>query len=381
VRRSRILLSATTVAALLAAVGGGTAYASLGKSVTVTVDGAQHKVHTFASTVAGALNTAGVQVSSHDLVVPDASSALRRGSQINVRHAHSLALTVDGRQRTVWVLADSVGEALDQFGLGGGGASVSASRSKRLPLTGFALTVRQPHLVTILADGRSRKVNTIAPTVGDLLRWQRIALAATDKVSVPLSTYPADGASVRITRIRQKVETATSALPYSTVRKADSSLSKGQSRTGTAGHAGSVTKTYLVTSVDGKVSSRKLTATKTVAAARTAVVYYGTKPVPAPARSTSSGGSSSSGSSGSYSGSTGGLNWSALAQCESGGNPRAVNPSGTYRGLYQFSISTWQSVGGSGDPINASASEQTYRAYILYQRSGSGQWPVCGRNL
>ncbi len=72
-----------------------------------------------------------------------------------------------------------------------------------------------------------------------------------------------------------------------------------------------------------------------------------------------------------------GLNWGALAACESGGNPRAVNPAGYY-GLYQFSLSTWASVGGSGNPIDATPDEQTYRAQVLYERSGAGQWPVCG---
>lgn len=76
-----------------------------------------------------------------------------------------------------------------------------------------------------------------------------------------------------------------------------------------------------------------------------------------------------------------GLNWGALAQCESGGNPRAIGGGGRYRGLYQFMTSTWRSVGGVGDPINASPGEQTYRAQILYRRSGAGQWPVCGRRL
>lgn len=74
---------------------------------------------------------------------------------------------------------------------------------------------------------------------------------------------------------------------------------------------------------------------------------------------------------------TDGLNWGALANCESGGNPRAVNPAGYY-GLYQFSLSTWISVGGSGNPIDATPDEQTYRAQVLYERSGAGQWPVCG---
>ena len=43
--------------------------------------------------------------------------------------------------------------------------------------------------------------------------------------------------------------------------------------------------------------------------------------------------------------------------------------------------STWHAVGGVGLPTNASSSEQTYRAQILYNRSGAGQWPVCGHYL
>src|SRR5699024_5742361 len=43
-----------------------------------------------------------------------------------------------------------------------------------------------------------------------------------------------------------------------------------------------------------------------------------------------------------------GLNWGALAACESGGNANAVSSNGLYHGLYQFDAQTWQSVGGSG---------------------------------
>ena len=76
-----------------------------------------------------------------------------------------------------------------------------------------------------------------------------------------------------------------------------------------------------------------------------------------------------------------GLNWAALAECESGGNPRAVSPNGTYRGLYQFDLSTWRSVGGSGDPIDASSAEQTRRAQLLFAERGRSPWPVCGKRL
>jgi len=68
----------------------------------------------------------------------------------------------------------------------------------------------------------------------------------------------------------------------------------------------------------------------------------------------------------------------AVAACESGGDPTAVSSDGSYRGKYQFHPSTWESVGGSGDPAAAPEAEQDYRAALLYAQSGSSPWPVCG---
>jgi transglycosylase-like protein len=68
----------------------------------------------------------------------------------------------------------------------------------------------------------------------------------------------------------------------------------------------------------------------------------------------------------------------AIASCESGGDPTIVSSDGTYRGKYQFSVSTWESVGGSGDPAAAPEAEQDYRAALLYAQAGSSPWPVCG---
>ena len=71
-------------------------------------------------------------------------------------------------------------------------------------------------------------------------------------------------------------------------------------------------------------------------------------------------------------------NLQAIAACESGGDPTAVG-GGAYRGKYQFDYGTWASVGGSGDPAAAPEAEQDMRAQMLYERSGSSPWPVCGQ--
>jgi hypothetical protein len=67
-----------------------------------------------------------------------------------------------------------------------------------------------------------------------------------------------------------------------------------------------------------------------------------------------------------------------IAQCESGGNPRAVSPSGKYRGKYQFDRATWEAWGGRGDPIRNSEATQDRVAVKLYRARGTKPWPNCG---
>jgi resuscitation-promoting factor RpfB len=67
-----------------------------------------------------------------------------------------------------------------------------------------------------------------------------------------------------------------------------------------------------------------------------------------------------------------------IAQCESGGDPHAISPDGTYRGKYQFSRETWSAMGGHGDPARASEAEQDRRALALYRARGLSPWPACG---
>ena len=74
----------------------------------------------------------------------------------------------------------------------------------------------------------------------------------------------------------------------------------------------------------------------------------------------------------SYSGS-GGFQ-SCVIQRESGGDPSAVNASSGAGGLYGFLPSTWQSLGHSGLPENASVAEQNAAYAQEYAQSGGAAW-------
>jgi hypothetical protein len=80
--------------------------------------------------------------------------------------------------------------------------------------------------------------------------------------------------------------------------------------------------------------------------------------------------------------------WEALRQCESNGDYAITNPSGKYRGAYQFARSTWDSVAQrhapslvGADPAAASPADQDAMALALHSERGAKPWPHCGRHL
>lgn len=72
--------------------------------------------------------------------------------------------------------------------------------------------------------------------------------------------------------------------------------------------------------------------------------------------------------------------WDSIAACESGGN-WAINTGNGFYGGVQFTLSSWQAVGGTGYPNQASKAEQIIRAKILQSRQGWGAWPACTAKL
>ena len=72
-------------------------------------------------------------------------------------------------------------------------------------------------------------------------------------------------------------------------------------------------------------------------------------------------------------------NFARLRGCESGGDYGATR--GRYSGAYQFSASTWRSLGYEGLPHHAAPEVQDEAARRLQGREGWSPWPGCARRL
>ncbi|MEU2350300.1 ubiquitin-like domain-containing protein [Modestobacter sp. NPDC049651] len=347
---------------LLGLVGGCAAYFVAQKTVTLTVDGQSRDVHTYAGTTGEVLADEGLTPAAHDVVLPGTSAEVADGDTIVLNRARPLSLTVDGVRRDLYTTARSVDDALDQLGYRGQDLVLSASRSERLPLQGMDLSIDTPKNVTLLVDGQTRVVSTTAATAADLLAEQQVTLAPTDTTSLALTQPLMNAMTLQVHRVQVSEVTVTEPIDYASVETKDDAATEGTRTVTTKGVKGQQTVTYRVTVTDGVETAREKLGQAVTKAPVDEQVSVGTKPKPAATVAAD------------------GLNWGALAKCESGGRPNAVSSSGTYRGMYQFSRSTWASVGGSGDPAAASAEEQTMRAQMLYARSGAGQWG-CGSHL
>ncbi|MWA04206.1 DUF348 domain-containing protein [Actinomadura sp. LD22] len=217
-----------------------------------------------------------------------------------------------------------------------------------------------PRKVVIVVDKKTTTTMTTGTTVQQVLDQVGVKLGRYDLVK-PAREQPA-GELIKVLRLLSKPVTKTVRVPAPTIEKKSSSVppwSRKELRKGKAGVK--VVQMAYVRRKGKKVKAVIAQKVKRKPVAR--IVAVGPK---------------SAGT-----GAAAKLNWAGLANCESHGNPKAVNPSGYY-GLYQFSLSSWASVGGTGRPSDASAGEQTYRAQLLYNRVNGrwqGQWPVCGKFL
>jgi len=212
-------------------------------------------------------------------------------------------------------------------------------------------------------------VKTGARTVADVLAGLNTPLSATDTVVPDASTPVTDGLQITLSRVSVTTSADTVDIAPADQQVDDPNLDKGSTAVAQLGVPGKAQVVTQVTTVNGVETERKELSRTTVAEPTASITHVGRKST-----------LDWQGSRVFFHDTEFGVNWDGMAFCESTNNPTAVNnPAGylsTY-GLFQFDLPTWASVGGSGNPLDASPEEQLIRAKLLYQSRGLEPW-LCG---
>ena len=401
-RKVQIAAQAVVITGL---VGGTGAVVTMNKPVTLEVNGQAEEIRTFGGTVGDILDSHEIDVDKRDQVKPGVGTKVDRDMTITVNTAKKVALSVDGKETNEWTNANTVGQALADLGVDAKGADLNAKASQRLKEEGNDIDVTTSKDLTVVADGKDHKVSAAVGTAKEALKDTGVKLDKDDFLSVPMSAEVSDGQVLTVNRVKNDTVKDKQAIKAKVETKKSDSLYEGETKVETEGKDGEKQVTYKVKTINGEEVKKEKKDEKVLSEPKTKVVIQGTKKKEEPADtggsdsgdsgdsgsgdSGDSGGDSSTGSGGG-SGSGGGdmstaeikamlggpgSKWYQIAECESNFNPRAVNQSNNaHFGMFQFKLQTWQNMGGSGNPIDASPQEQFDRAKKLQAEAGWSQW-------
>lgn len=407
-----------SIAGLVVIIGALLAVCSEYKTVSIAVNGTVKAVKSYDLTVGDVLKHNGVEVSAADVVTPGLDERLKDGDVIEVEYASSYRLNLDGNQVTFWSAATTLDEvtaeayaALDSGAIQTNAAnftshktassnsadansadsaeasaatsssSESNGESSDVENTEFYVTYNRassadlPLLssagsVQVIIDGKVSEVEvTGTETTSEAIAKAGYQLKSIDEVQVGSE----DGQTyVNVVTVVRGVTVQQETLSYETEEIDDPDLSEGETRVIQSGQNGIVENTVYVQMRGGQVLVSSVVGEEVIEEPLTEIIAVGS----GTAEESDDADADEEADLSSLD-----ETWAALAQCESGGNPSAVSANGSYYGLYQFSLSTWQSLGGTGLPSEADVETQTEMAKKLQARSGWGQWPHCAAQL
>ncbi|WP_346959523.1 ubiquitin-like domain-containing protein [uncultured Arthrobacter sp.] len=364
---------------LVALVLGLVAFVGNNKTVTLNVDGKVSSVQTFGGTVGQVVRGAKVELQAADKVSPSAESHVQDGSVIKVNLAKAVKVNLDGAERTINTTSPTVEGLVTELGVAPA-SEISVPKDAQLAVSGSFVSITTPKAVTLVADGKAKKTTTTAATVGGLLADAGVKLGASDRTSQPGNAPVVNNMVVKVSRVDvTKTAATTEAVPFETLTAEDSALPKGEQKVVQAGVAGSISKSFKLVLVDGRIASKTLVAQKVTREPVTEKVSIGTKEKPK-VEAAATAAASTGGNTGAAAPAM--MNvamWDKIAQCESGGNWSINSGNGYYGGL-QFDIQTWLGSGGGAYAPNASQASKAQQIAVanrVYAQRGLQPWG-CG---
>lgn len=321
---------------------------SFQKTVALSVDGQERTVSMFGSTVADALTAANVTVGAEDQVSPALDAPIAAGQTINVLTEKGVEVSIDGSSRVVSTTGLTVEDLIKQLGIEPGS---KISLDENTPLTSLN--------------------STLTITTADALADAAAEKAAAEKAEADKKVAAAKEAAKKAAAAKEATKKAAAAQAAAAAKKAEAAKVAEAARQAaaaqTAAAKAAAAKETAAKEAAAKAATQTATATKaatqTAAAKETQAASSSSKTATAPTNVSGA--------------------WAALAQCESGGNWATNTGNGYYGGL-QFSLSSWRAVGGTqyaAYPHQASASQQIAAAEKLRASGGWGHWPACSSKL
>lgn len=245
--------------------------------VNLKIDEKIEKRFTTEKTVSAALASWDVELGRFDKISVPVSSPVKTGGTVEITTAVPVTLSVDGKSKQAYTAEKTVSAALEGWDI-----EFSAHDKISVPLSSaveadskIAITTAIP--INLNVGGESQTTFTTERTVEGALSAMDIELGENDKVYPGVTTPLTEDANVSIYRINKFTAEQAVSVPYKTIKKEDSSLLKGKTKTIQAGVEGVVIHTVEKVYQNGEFVTKYLIDKKVKTEKQDEIIAVGTK--------------------------------------------------------------------------------------------------------
>ncbi|MEG0579529.1 MAG: 3D domain-containing protein [Niameybacter sp.] len=119
------------------------------------------------------------------------------------------------------------------------------------------ITIKKAVPIKVEEAGKLKNIKTAATTVSQMLKEEKIAVSAIDKVNPGVTQEIKANMQIKITKVTQKIETIIESIPYTVQKKTDKSLSAGKTKVLAQGVNGSRSVVFKTTYENGNVVGKE----------------------------------------------------------------------------------------------------------------------------
>lgn len=236
-------------------------------------------------TVEQALEEGEIALNEGDEVSPASDTKVSEAQEIVISRKNTVSLSMDGKTREVEMVGGTVGDLLEQEKITLGEKQHVNYALDEYLTDGMEIKVSYSFSIEVQCDGKTYSQDMEAETVGDVLKELNITPGKDDRVTPAVTESVTEGMKIVVNRVTFDTVVETEETEYETIYEDDSSMAKGQEEVSVKGENGEKEVTYKVTYVDGVEESREVVSETVTKEPINKVVKVGTK------ESSSSGGS------------------------------------------------------------------------------------------
>lgn len=272
----KIALQVTSILVISGSIGTA-AYAATTDKVIVEIDGKKQEVYTYASSVKELLQSENIKLAEEDIVYPNLSTEIKGEMKIVVEKAKPFTIIIDGEERTVQSTAKTVQELLSEEQVEVGehdkvypGLHTKLEEKQKV-------TIQKAFPVTLHVGGQTQQEWSTSTTVADFLKEQQVTLGELDRVEPALHETMQKDTVVKVVRVEKVTDVVEAPIPFSNVKKEDSSLLAGTEKVIQQGAEGKKKTTFEIVKEDGNEVSRTVQKEETILEVQDHIVAVGTK--------------------------------------------------------------------------------------------------------